>query len=120
MLTPFLCPPLSPQIDIPKPSNACFGFDSTTGWTFFDLNALHDEYRDEPGTVVEADFVSDPPCAYTSALFHCRKEHGNSLECRSFNRDSRPLHSDSCAPGTIGRNRQMTELVFLDLAELRS
>lgn len=49
---------LASQIPIPKPSNACFGFDSTTGWTFFDLNALHDEYRDEPGTVVEADFVS--------------------------------------------------------------
>lgn len=44
------------KINIPKPSNACFGFDSTTGWTFFDLNALHDEFRDEPGTVVEADF----------------------------------------------------------------
>eukprot|EP00897_Mesotaenium_endlicherianum_P010565 jgi/Mesen1/9537/ME000064S08888 len=48
---------LDRKIDIPKPSNACFGFDATTGWTFFDLNALHDEYRDEPGTVVEADFV---------------------------------------------------------------
>lgn len=46
------------QISIPKPSNACFGFDDTTGWTFFDLNALHDEFRDEPYTVVEADFVS--------------------------------------------------------------
>lgn len=44
------------KIDIPHPSNACFGFDATTGWTFFDLNALHDEYRDEPGTVIEADF----------------------------------------------------------------
>ncbi|MEB3178545.1 MAG: FAD-dependent oxidoreductase [Nostocaceae cyanobacterium] len=44
------------KIDIPRPSNACFGFDKTTGWTFFDLNALHDEYRDEPGTVIEADF----------------------------------------------------------------
>ena len=44
------------KIDIPLPSNACFGFSSTTGWTFFDLNALHDEFRDEPGTVVEADF----------------------------------------------------------------
>lgn len=43
-------------IPIPRPSNACFGFDATTGWTFFDLNALHDEYRDEPGTVVEVDF----------------------------------------------------------------
>ncbi|MBO3459226.1 FAD-dependent oxidoreductase [Aetokthonos hydrillicola Thurmond2011] len=44
------------KINIPRPSNACFGFDATTGWTFFDLNALHDEYRDEPGTVIEADF----------------------------------------------------------------
>lgn len=44
------------KINIPRPSNACFGFDATTGWTFFDLNALHDEYRSEPGTVVEVDF----------------------------------------------------------------
>jgi uncharacterized protein with NAD-binding domain and iron-sulfur cluster len=44
------------KIDIPRASNACFGFDATTGWTFFDLNTLHDEFRDEPGTVVEADF----------------------------------------------------------------
>ncbi len=44
------------KISIPRPSNACFGFNSTTGWTFFDLNALHDEYRNEPGTVIEADF----------------------------------------------------------------
>ncbi|MBV9390189.1 MAG: FAD-dependent oxidoreductase [Chroococcidiopsidaceae cyanobacterium CP_BM_ER_R8_30] len=44
------------KIDIPHPSNACFGFNPTTGWTFFDLNALHDEYCNEPGTVVETDF----------------------------------------------------------------
>ncbi|MBW4615025.1 MAG: FAD-dependent oxidoreductase [Desmonostoc vinosum HA7617-LM4] len=44
------------KIDIPRPSNACFGFDATTGWTFFDLNALHDEYHHEPATVIEADF----------------------------------------------------------------
>ncbi|MBD1934257.1 MULTISPECIES: hydroxysqualene dehydroxylase [Cyanophyceae] len=44
------------KINIPRPSNACFGFNATTGWTFFDLNVLHDEYRDEPGTVIEADF----------------------------------------------------------------
>ena len=43
-------------INIPLPSNACFGFDATTGWTFFDLNDLHDEYHDEPNTVIEADF----------------------------------------------------------------
>jgi len=44
------------KINIPLPSNACFGFDTTTGWTFFDLNDLHDEYHDEPNTVIEADF----------------------------------------------------------------
>lgn len=44
------------KINVPRPSNACFGFDATTGWTFFDLNALHDEYRDLPKTVIEADF----------------------------------------------------------------
>ncbi|AKG24049.1 hydroxysqualene dehydroxylase [Calothrix sp. 336/3] len=44
------------KIKIPRPSNACFGFDATTGWTFFDLNALHDEYKDEPGSVIEVDF----------------------------------------------------------------
>ncbi|NET25602.1 FAD-dependent oxidoreductase [Okeania sp. SIO1I7] len=44
------------KISIPRASNACFGFDTTTGWTFFDLNALHDEFHHEPGTVVEVDF----------------------------------------------------------------
>jgi len=44
------------KINIPLPSNACFGFDVTTGWTFFDLNDLHDEYQDHPNTVIEADF----------------------------------------------------------------
>ena len=44
------------KIDVPRASNACFGFDNTTGWTFFDLNALHDEFKEERGTVIEADF----------------------------------------------------------------
>jgi uncharacterized protein with NAD-binding domain and iron-sulfur cluster len=44
------------KINIPRPSNACFGFDITTGWTFFDLNALHDEYADQTGSVIEVDF----------------------------------------------------------------
>ncbi|MDB9314038.1 FAD-dependent oxidoreductase [Spirulina sp. CS-785/01] len=44
------------RVKVPRPSNACFGFDATTGWTFFDLNALHDEFKDAPGTVIEADF----------------------------------------------------------------
>ncbi len=44
------------KVNIPLPSNACFGFDETTGWTFFDLNTLHDEYAAETGSVIEVDF----------------------------------------------------------------
>lgn len=44
------------KVTVPLPSNACFGFDQTTGWTFFDLNALHDQWRDATGSVIEADF----------------------------------------------------------------
>ncbi|MEA5465865.1 FAD-dependent oxidoreductase [Leptothoe sp. PORK10 BA2] len=44
------------KVEVPLPSNACFGFHQTTGWTFFDLNALHDEYKDEPGSVIEVDY----------------------------------------------------------------
>ncbi len=44
------------KIDIPRPSNACFGFYNPTGWTFFDFNALHDEFKDKTETVVEVDF----------------------------------------------------------------
>ncbi|MGD2182328.1 hydroxysqualene dehydroxylase [Lusitaniella coriacea] len=44
------------MVNVPFASNACFGFDPTTGWTFFDLNTLHDEYKYETGSVIEADF----------------------------------------------------------------
>ncbi|ESA32376.1 amine oxidase [Leptolyngbya sp. Heron Island J] len=44
------------KIEVPLPSNACFGFHQTTGWTFFDLNALQDEYKHEPGSVIEVDY----------------------------------------------------------------
>ena len=44
------------HVSVPLPSNACFGFDNTTGWTFFDLNALHDEWKEADGSVIEVDF----------------------------------------------------------------
>ncbi|MBD2461400.1 FAD-dependent oxidoreductase [Oscillatoria sp. FACHB-1407] len=44
------------KVSVPRPSNACFGFDTTTGWTFFDLNTLHDEWQEAEGSVIEADF----------------------------------------------------------------
>ena len=54
------------KIDVPLPSNACFGFHQTTGWTFFDLNALHDEYRDELGSVIEVDYYHANQFLYLS------------------------------------------------------
>eukprot|EP00884_Botryococcus_braunii_P022921 jgi/Botrbrau1/9312/Bobra.0111s0036.1 len=47
---------LDRKVDIPRASNACFGFDARVGWTFFHLNELHDEYADANTTIVEADF----------------------------------------------------------------
>jgi uncharacterized protein with NAD-binding domain and iron-sulfur cluster len=59
------------------PSNACFGFDNTTGWTFFDLNTLHDKYKDEEGSVIEVDFY-----------------HANQLLCMSDERIIQKVHQD--------------------------
>lgn len=47
---------LDRRVRIPYKSNACFGFDKTTGWTFFDLTAMHDTLTASEGTVLEADF----------------------------------------------------------------
>lgn len=49
---PLLAPPHACR---PR-SNACFGFDKTTGWTFFDLSSMHDSLKGSDGTVLEADF----------------------------------------------------------------
>lgn len=44
------------KVPIEFASNACFGFDSSTGWTYFDLNTIHDEFQHAEKTVIEADF----------------------------------------------------------------
>ncbi|KAL5561241.1 hypothetical protein UlMin_030988 [Ulmus minor] len=47
---------LDKKVNIPYASNACSGFDGSFGWTFFNLNAIHDEHKDSPVTVLQADF----------------------------------------------------------------
>ncbi|KAL0914027.1 hypothetical protein M5K25_017524 [Dendrobium thyrsiflorum] len=47
---------LNRKVKIRRESNVCFGYDNSTGWTFFDLNSIFDEYQDEPLTVLEAEF----------------------------------------------------------------
>lgn len=44
------------KVNIPKAVNTCSGFDDSCGWTYFDLNAIHDEYKDDPVTVLQANF----------------------------------------------------------------
>lgn len=44
------------KIYIEFPSNACFGFHETTGWTYFDLSKIQDEHKGATNTVIEADF----------------------------------------------------------------
>ena len=72
------------KIEVPLPSNACFGFDTTTGWTFFDLNALHDEWRNHSESVIEADFY-----------------HANQLLPMSDEQVVAKVHQDlaTCVPG---------------------
>lgn len=48
----------SNQVGIPNASNACSGFDDSCGWTFFDLNKIHDEHKDDLVTVLQVDIVS--------------------------------------------------------------
>lgn len=49
---------LDKKVTIPKAANVCSGFDDSSGWTFFDLTSIYDDYADEPTTVVEAEFYN--------------------------------------------------------------
>ncbi|WCJ39919.1 hypothetical protein M5689_020867 [Euphorbia peplus] len=49
---------LDRKVKIPHAINACAAFDDSFGWTFSDLNALHDDYKDSPATVLEATFYN--------------------------------------------------------------
>ncbi|XP_066343642.1 uncharacterized protein [Miscanthus floridulus] len=45
------------KITIPKVANVCSGFDDSSGWAFFDLTSIHDDYYEE-STIVEAEFYN--------------------------------------------------------------
>jgi uncharacterized protein with NAD-binding domain and iron-sulfur cluster len=83
------------KIAIPRASNACFGFDATTGWTFFDLNALHDEFRDVPGTVVEADFYHANQLIPLSDEEIVRKVRGDLAICVPAFREAKVIDSSA-------------------------
>lgn len=52
---------LDRRIAMAQPSNVFGGVDPGVGGTFFDLNALQDEYQDEMGSVVEIDLYNSAP-----------------------------------------------------------
>ncbi|XAR59858.1 Phytoene desaturase (zeta-carotene-forming) [Bertholletia excelsa] len=78
---------LDRKVDIPNASNACSGFGNSKGWTFFDLNSIHDEHKEDPVTVVQADFFQanellplkdeDVTAKVMSYLSRCIKEFEN-------------------------------------------
>lgn len=62
---------LDRKVRIPFKSNACFGFDTTTGWTFFDLTSLHElDKVGEENTVLEADFYHVRLLTSISQAYH--------------------------------------------------
>ncbi|CAN1276379.1 Phytoene dehydrogenase [Linum perenne] len=78
---------LDKKVNVPNPSNACAATDESFGWTFFHLNTLHDEHKDNPQTVLQADFfnaneflpLNDEEIArkVVSNLSNCVKEFEN-------------------------------------------
>uniref|UniRef100_A0A0A9E681 Amine oxidase domain-containing protein n=1 Tax=Arundo donax TaxID=35708 RepID=A0A0A9E681_ARUDO len=46
------------KITIPKVANVCSGFDDSSGWTFFDLTSIYDDYNEKQITVVEAEIYN--------------------------------------------------------------
>ena len=81
------------KVSIPLPSNACFGFDRTTGWTFFDLNALHDEYKGLAGSVIEADFYHANQLLTMSDEQIINKVHQDLTTCVSGFADAKVIDS---------------------------
>ncbi|TXG64880.1 hypothetical protein EZV62_011874 [Acer yangbiense] len=47
---------LDKKVNIPNASNACSGFGDSFAWTILDLNQIYDENKDDPVTVLQADF----------------------------------------------------------------
>ncbi|XP_021853364.1 uncharacterized protein [Spinacia oleracea] len=47
---------LDRKINIPNACNACSGFDALSGWTFYNLNAIYQEYENDETTILQADF----------------------------------------------------------------
>ncbi|KAA8535968.1 hypothetical protein F0562_028446 [Nyssa sinensis] len=47
---------LDRKVNIPNASNVSSGFYDSSSWTFFDLNMIHDKHKDDPVTVIQADF----------------------------------------------------------------
>ena len=74
---------LDRRVHLPKASNAVANFDAGMGWTFFDLTQLHDEYRDSPVSVIEADFYhSSPLMAMSDEEIVAKVLPGAGLGCR--------------------------------------
>ncbi|PSS29531.1 Zeta-carotene desaturase [Actinidia chinensis var. chinensis] len=78
---------LDRKVKIPNASNACSGFNDSIGWTFFDLNSIYDEHKDDPVTFVQADFFhanellplkdDDVAAKVVSYLSRCVKDFEN-------------------------------------------
>jgi hypothetical protein len=65
-------------VEVPYKSNACFGFDATTGWTFFDLTHLHDEFRHATLQLLTLEAL---PLSFLRTITDCRAFLSPDLLC---------------------------------------
>ncbi|XP_035820567.1 uncharacterized protein [Zea mays] len=80
------------KIIIPKVANVCSGFDDSSGWAFFDLTSVYDDYCEESITIVEAEFynashlvlLSDDDIVYeaSSHLIKCIQDFEGAIVIR--------------------------------------
>lgn len=71
------------------PANVLAGFEQDCGATYFNLSDLHDEYKNEPGTVVAADFYGATRLLPLTDEEIVKKVQSNMATCEPAFRDAK-------------------------------
>lgn len=69
------------RVETQFPANVIVGFEPETGGTYFNLNTLHDEFKDAPGSVIAADFYHSNTLMPLSDEQIARRVHDIIMQC---------------------------------------
>jgi uncharacterized protein with NAD-binding domain and iron-sulfur cluster len=74
---------LDRRVETKFPANVLAGFEADAGATYFNLTQLQDEYKDQPGTVIAADFYNSTSLMPLSDDEIIKKVQANMALCES-------------------------------------